>query len=157
MEQWKTIKEYEGHYEVSDLGLVRNARTGKILNLHSNNSGYLVIDLHKDGTHKTFSVHRLVAKAFIPNPDNLPEVNHLNEDKHDNRATNLEWCDRVHNINHGTRIERQSKPVLCVETGEIFQSTKAAGRYLSKSSGGISECCNGNRNTAFGFHWQYVN
>ena len=103
MEQWKEIKNYEGLYMVSNLGRIK--RGNKILS-PNNNQRYIRICLCKDGVKKSFSVHRLVAQAFINNPNNYTEVNHINENKHDNRACNLEWCSREYNNNYGTHQER---------------------------------------------------
>lgn len=114
MEKWKPIPGYEGLYEVSSYGRVRSlerykSNNGglqlikeKILKPHNTKKGYLTVQL----CNKKFTVHRLVAQAFIPNPDNLPMINHLDEDKTNNVADNLEWCDAKYNSNYGTSIER---------------------------------------------------
>lgn len=120
-EVWRDIDGYEG-YQVSNLGNVRSLdRTvkkedgtvrflkGKILKQFPSNRGYLLVRLCKDGKGKTYSVHRIVAKAFIPNERNLSECNHKSEVKTDNRAQNLEWCNREYNINYGTAIQRMVK------------------------------------------------
>lgn len=122
MEIWKEIKGFEGYYEVSDLGRVRRldrydygcgyARfyKGRILkNLTYKTTGYLHVQLCKSGTIVNKSVHRLVAEAFIPNPDNLPQVNHKDEDKSNNCVDNLEWCDVTYNMNYGTKQQRTNK------------------------------------------------
>lgn len=107
-EIWKPVVGYEGLYEVSNLGNVRNAKTLHILSPQKRQHGYLGVPLYGKGGHKTrgcktFSIHRLVAEAFLDNPQKYPEVNHLDEDKTNNRADNLEWCDKKHNSNYGTR------------------------------------------------------
>lgn len=115
-EQWRPIEGYEGICEVSNLGRIRRVkgydslghlRNEKILRPRMNCCGYLLVGLCREGKQRHFSVHRLVAQAFLPNPDGLPQVNHKDEDKTNNRADNLEWCTRSYNINYGTRIERQ--------------------------------------------------
>ena len=110
---------------------------GNVMSLNFNNTGMLGLltpSFDKDGYYrvtlsngnkkKTCRVHRLVAEAFIPNPNNLPEVNHKSEVKTENSASNLEWCDTTYNINYGSRNERVreslSKPVVCVETGQVY-------------------------------------
>lgn len=96
---------YEGLYEVSNKGNVRNVRRNKLLKLSKNRYGYIQVYLYKNGIRTGLKVHRLVAQAFIENPDNLPEVNHKNEDKIDNRVENLEFCDHKYNVNYGHRTE----------------------------------------------------
>ena len=105
MEEWKNVIGYEGLYEVSNKGNVRNVRRNTLLKLSKNKYGYIQVYLYKNGIRNGFKVHRLVAQAFIENPDNLPEVNHIDEDKINNRADNLEFCDRKYNNNYGHRTE----------------------------------------------------
>ena len=111
MENWKPVKGYDELYEVSDIGRVRSlcAKQSmylRILTQHIDKYGYLSVRLFYEGRRKRFSVHRLVAQAFIPNPNNLPQVNHKDEDKTNNAAGNLEWCDAKYNCNYGTRNHR---------------------------------------------------
>jgi hypothetical protein len=107
-----------------------------------------------------------VALAFIPNNNiSKTEVNHIDEDKHNNTVENLEWCDRDYNNRHGTRIERavkhgwkgdNSKKVRCVENGMVFDSLNKASEWLGISAGHICKCCQGKRKTCGGFHWEYI-
>ena len=106
MEEWKNVIGYEGLYEVSNMGNVRNVRRNKLLKLTKTYYGYIQVNLYKNGIRTGLRVHRLVAQAFLPNPDNLPEVNHLDEDKTNNRVDNLEWCDRKYNNNYGDRLKK---------------------------------------------------
>ena len=106
-EEFRDIPGYEGLYEVSNLGRVR--RNGRILKPLKHRDGYLKIDLNKQGIRKGVYIHRLVGLAFIPNPDNLPCINHKDEDKTNNTVKNLEWCTREYNNNYGTRNERISE------------------------------------------------
>ena len=110
-EIWKNIAGYEGLYEVSSFGRVRSLRFGKtkILKPGKNKKGYLRVSLCKNGKQKTFFVHRLVAQAFLENPQNLPQINHKDENKQNNRLENLEWCSCDYNNNYGTRNERAGK------------------------------------------------
>ena len=120
-EEWRSIEGYEGQYEVSSYGRVRSLdmyvkscygsyrlRKGKILSPGIRPDGYLVVSLK----YKMFRVHRLVAQAFIPNPDNLPQVNHKDEDKSNNRVDNLEWCDSKYNNNYGTARIRAKETAI---------------------------------------------
>lgn len=108
MELWVKIKNFE-NYEISNLVEVRNTKTGNILKPHKNKNGYLQILLRKDGKIKCFYIHRLIAECFIPNPDNLPCINHKDENKLNNNIINLEWCSYKYNANYGTFKERVSK------------------------------------------------
>ena len=116
MEIWRDIEGYEGLYQVSNLGRVRSLnynRTGKVQNMKLGTypNGYKMVDLKKNKKRKAHLVHRLVAKAFIPNPnpDQLCEVNHKDEDKANNTVDNLEWCSHIYNQYYGTKRERQAK------------------------------------------------
>ena len=119
-EEWRPIEGYEGLYEVSSYGRVRSVdryvkskgesywlRKGKMLSPAKDKNGYLKVNLSCNGKNNIIRVHRLIAQSFLPNPDNLPEVNHKDEDKTNNNVDNLEWCDRSYNISYGTRTERQ--------------------------------------------------
>lgn len=168
-EIWRDIEGYENLYKVSNLGRVKSLRFGKekILKAIKNNNGYAIIFLRKEGNTKYYAVHRLVATAFLQNPNNLPQVNHKDEDKMNNRVDNLEFCSAKYNINYGTHNQmvsesltnnlKTSKKVLCVETGVIYPSTKQVERELGFANSNISLACNGKYKQAYGFHWRYVN
>lgn len=113
-EIWKDIEGYEGKYQVSNLGRVKSllkngVNRERIMKQQKDKDGYMRIKLRKSKTQKLYGVHRLVAFAFIPNENNLPMVNHKDEDKANNFANNLEWCDDLYNKNYGTAIERSAK------------------------------------------------
>ena len=115
IEEWRPVVDYEGLYEVSSYGRVRSLDKydsmnrflrGRILRLFTDGLGYLRAQLYSNSKRKSFLVHRLVAQAFIPNPDNLPQVNHRDENPSNDNVDNLEWCDGKYNVNYGTRIDR---------------------------------------------------
>lgn len=171
-EVWKKVEGFEGFYEVSDLGRVRSwidshrnrIAEPKILNPANDRGGYLFVNLYKDGRRKTFLIHRLVAQAFIPNPGNLPQVNHIDECKTDNRATNLEWCSPAYNSNYGTRNERlakaNSRPVLQYDLSGNFvrkwPSTREIYRQTGWNRSYISACCLGKYQSAYHHVWRYL-
>lgn len=110
-EVWKPIKGYKGLYEVSTMGRVKSLITGKILRPVKNKKGYLVVGLHREGKGKTFLVHRLVAQAFLPNPHNLPEINHKDQDPSNPIVGNLEWCDRKYNVNYADARKKHAASI----------------------------------------------
>lgn len=179
-EIWKDIKGYEGKYQVSNYGNVkslnyRNTGKERLLKPILQTDGYLCVGLCKPL--KMYLIHRLVAKEFIPNPDNLPCVNHKDENKHNNHVYNLEWCTNVYNLNYGTCRERMrekqlnnpktSKKVyqytLSGEFVREWKSTKECGRNGFNQCNIVS-CCKGGyfKNNKWinvtqhkGFKWSY--
>ena len=137
-------------------------RRPKVLSVEVMKKGYRRVSFCINGKIIKKMVHRLVAEAFIPNPTNLPEVNHKDGDKSNNMVLNLEWCDCFTNIHHafdnGLRSHCAPKRVLCVETGVVFPSIVAASQWCGASSSRISRICSGTRGfyTAKGYHWRYV-
>ncbi len=152
----KDIKGYEGLYAITSDGKVWSYRKNRYLNLVLCGKGYLQAHLWKNGNRKPCLIHRLVAETFIPNPDNLPQVNHRDEDKTNNCVGNLEWCSAKYNMNYGTRQDENGTPVLCVETNTIYKSMGEAERSIGVRESGISQCCRGIYKTAGGFHWEYA-
>lgn len=165
-EIWKDIVGYEGKYQVSNLGRVKSlnyGRTGKEKVLkYEDNNGYLRVNLCKNCKVKHYRIHRLVAQAFIPNPDNLPVINHKNEIKTDNRVQNLEWCtsqyNSTYNNQHIKRGIKLKKKRACYKNGiliKVYDSgidTEKDGFSLSH----VSRCCQGKRNSHKGFQWKYI-
>lgn len=150
-EIWRDVPNYEGLYQVSNTGKVRNARSGRVLKPHRQGSGYLQTMLSKDGSRSHPLVHRIVASAFIPNPEQKPQINHKNGDKSDNRSENLEWCTMSENLKHRHRVLGQPgsrcKPVVCIDTGVSYPSAKAAAVALGLRRVGITQTCNGQQKT----------
>lgn len=154
-EIWKPINNYT-KYEVSNLGRVRNKKTGKVLKSVTNSHGYKIVCLYNEKG-KTFRVHRLVLNAFT-NPSEL-QVNHIDEDKTNNRLENLEWVTCKENINHGTRTERTSKIINQFDLNgnfiKSFYGMHEAERQTGIDDGNIVRCARGKRKTAGGFVWKY--
>ena len=154
IEEFRDIPGYEGMYEVSNLGRVR--RDGRILKPSKNKKGYLLVSLFKNGTKKNARIHRLVAQSFIPNPQNLPQINHKDEDKTNNAVENLEWCDSKYNNNYSL-----SKPVLQYSKEGNFikewPSMMKVERELGIHNSSISMCCLEKLKSAGGFIWKYKN
>lgn len=179
MEEWRDIKGYEGLYQVSNLGRIkslnyRSSNREEILKLHNNKKGYKQIRLSKEKTRKSYLVHRLVAQEFIPNPYNLPEINHKDECKYNNVVENLEWCTSKYNANYGTKIKRasnnnsgaknyKSRKIKCVTTGEVFDTMTEASKKYNVQTAHLTDCCKGRRKTT-GKHpitripleWKYI-
>ena len=167
MENWQPVKGYSGLYEVSDIGRGKSLEYGKQKILKPVNViyGYLKVNLHKYGNTKQLFLHRLVAEAFIPNPNNLETVNHKDEVKTNNAATNLEWMSRKDNCNYGTRNERVSEALskqvqmFDKQTGELlatFPSTHEADRVTGIANNSISKCCRGKLKSAGGYVWCFT-
>lgn len=155
MEIWKKIKGFE-MYEISNLGNVRNTITNKILTPCDNGKGYMRVNLN----HKTKYIHRLVAEAFIPNPNNWPVINHKDENKKNNDISNLEWCTVSYNNNYGTKNQRCAEklyiPVYQYDlNGNFIKRWDAASLVKDISKTSINNCLSGRSKTAGGYIWKY--
>ena len=167
MSEWRPIKGYEGLYEISDTGNVKSIpRKGtrstepKIMIVSIYNHGYPQVTLTKHGKGKTARIHRLVADAFLPNPNGLPEINHIDEDKTNNNVNNLEWCTRIYNINYGNRTAKTRKRTVQMNMDGVkvseYESLRAAGAQFGKNAfSRISEACLKKRPSAYGYKWKY--
>lgn len=185
-EVWKDIKGYEEYYQVSNLGKVRSLprfvngknnslvfRKGRII-VGGVMKYYKGVLLYKNNIRKTVKIHRLVAEAFLPNPNNLPQVNHKNGDKLDNRVENLEWCSAHENNLHKYKVlgykgakawqgkfgkdHCSSKIILQIKDGKIvaeFYGSCEAERKTNICNAHIRDCCKNKRKTAGGYRWQY--
>lgn len=184
---WKDVKGYEGLYQVSNTGRVRSLNyrnTGKVQVLKSQGQtqAYLLVRLCKEGASKLYLIHRLVAEAFIPNPNNYKEINHVDENKQNNIVSNLEWCTREYNQNYGTINKRRSekhkgkilseehkakiskakkgnhnsaKKVICIELKRIFDSVSEAAEYLDYNVNTFYHAIN-NSGRVKGYTFKYI-
>ena len=163
-EVWRPIEGFEGLYEVSNLGRVKSVERidsnnhpvkERILKPDKHNNGYLYVALWKDGRKKNYAVHRLVSKAFIPNPNNLPEVNHINEIKTDNRVSNLEWMTTKQNTRYSNAVA-VNQFTLDGKFIRRWDCIRDIEYSLGFQHGHISKCCKGKLKSAYGFLWKYV-
>lgn len=164
-EIWKNIDGTNGEYQVSNIGNVRSLKKNKIrqLKIFDNGYGYLRVSLNINGKIKSEKVHRLVAKAFIPNPNDYPCINHIDENKYNNNVNNLEWCSYSYNNCYGKRI----KKVVNKTSKKVFQYDKQGNfirewnsameiqRELGYRANSICSCCNGKYKTSYNFIWKY--
>lgn len=182
MEEWKDIKGYEGLYQVSNEGRVRSLdryvngrncqvlRKGRIRKFKIDKKGYLLVCLSISNIEKTYKVNRLVAEAFIENPDNLPCTNHKNCIPSDNRVENLEWCDYTYNNHYGGRIDKaRQKMINNPRISKVVYKYTLDGKFIGKypsaneaqrdmgidKSKGVSMCCRGIIPSYKGYRWSY--
>lgn len=170
MEIWKDIEGYEGKYQVSNKG---NVRRLNLLTPKCGNTGRLSVQLtNSQGETKYKLIHRLVGQAFIPNPDRLPQINHIDENPRNNQAGNLEWCTQEYNLEcywskrrkpkeGKTRVNNQypQKVIQTTKSGEFvteWENIAAIHRETGWNSFSITECCKGNRHTAYGYKWHFA-
>lgn len=163
-ETWKDIKDYENLYQVSNLGKIRSIgyNKEKILKTFKDRK-YLSVNLYKNKKHKKHRVHRLVAQAFVLNPNNYPIINHIDENKHNNNANNLEWCDIKYNNNYGSRgnkISETKSKIICQYDldGNLitkWKGIKSINIGVKINPSDISKCCNNKQKTSKGFIWKY--
>lgn len=165
MEIWKNIEETGNLYSVSNKGVVKRNKDGKIMKQYLHPNGYMNVKLTYNGKQRNYKAHRLVAKAFLPNPDNLPQVNHKDENRSNNLVENLEWCTSSYNCSYGTRTERIkpqiSLPVIQYDlNGKLlnkYPSIIEASRKVGCCDSGISKACRGIYRQYKGYKWRYAN
>ena len=135
-EIWRDIEGFSGEYQVSNLGRIKSNKgyaniKERILKQSPSTKGYLQVCLRYNSKQKTYRVHRLVAQTFLPNPENLPQVNHKDEDKTNNCVTNLEWCNNQYNSVYNNKHWRKGKLFKCIETNVIYHSTRECSNKLN--------------------------
>lgn len=148
-ETWKDIPGYEGRYQVSSLGRVRTD-SGKIMSLELTQRGYFRVELWSSHSRKRFKVHRLVAIVFIPNPKNLPQVDHINGDKTDNRVENLRWVSNLQNCRFDNKKKLVRVPVIVTSNdgkADVYPSISAAARAIGVSRYGVMAVLSGTQKT----------
>lgn len=156
MEVWKEIEGFPG-YSVSTIGRTRRDRDGKIKKHTCDTRGYEMTGINLGSGQKLLLIHRLVAAAFIPNPEGKPQVNHKNGDKSDNRVENLEWVTGRENDLHKTRILcKTGRAVRCVETGIVYPNGYAASEAIGRCKDCVGNCLRGYCKTSGGYHWEYA-
>ena len=164
-EVWKDVVGYEGLYQVSSLGRVKNVRTDRIMKACEDKNGYLIIRLSLKGKSKAQKVHRLVCLTFLPNPENKPEVNHTNGIKSDNSLLNLEWATRSENNKHAydtglNNVKRKYKQIkgINLQTLQevVFESRLAAEQFTNCSAKNITFICQGKRKSFKNWTFQYL-
>ena len=159
-EIWKPIEGFEGLYEISNIGRVKSIGTYNtckrgIMNPMINSDGYLHVRLYNNGVSKNIAIHRLVAIAFIPNPNNYRYVNHKDENTKNNKVSNLEWCTNSYNLiySKGKKVVQYSKEGEFIKE---FNCVADASRECNIPTTNISKCCKGKRYSAGKFIWRYV-
>lgn len=159
-EKWIGVVNWDS-YMISSYCRVMNITTGKIKTPHLHHSGYYTISMHKNGKPKYFILSRLIGLHFVPNPDRLPEINHKNKIRRDNRISNIEWNLSIENIEHRmTSLDYDNKkPIIQMDMdgNEIreWESTYKAAKTLSVSSGNITNTLLGKFKYAYGYKWKY--
>ena len=152
----RNVVGYENIYGITSCGRVYSYKSKKFLTPKHTRNGYLIVGLCKDGERKFYFIHRLVAMAYLPNTENLPEINHKDENKTNNCLQNLEWCDHKYNVNYGTHNEKLKKPILQFDLdGNFIKEWPSATDVGREIQSNICMCLKGKKQTAYGYKWFY--
>lgn len=172
-EEWRAVVGYEGLYEISNLGRVKRCENQRLLKHLPHHQGYYLISLYRNGVGEFKLLHRIIAEAFIPNPENKPCIDHINTIKSDNRIENLRWVTQKDNMNNpitkkkmsdsfNTELQRESQPSRSVDMlsmnndyEQTFKSISEASRFVNGNVAAIHRCCCGKQNYAYGHKWKY--
>ena len=149
----RDIPGWEGLYAATSCGKIWSHKRKKFMAPCGYKGNYQQLMLSRDGTQKLYFVHRLVAMAFLPNPDNLPQVHHKDGNRENNRLSNLEWCTRDYNLSH---TAHPSRPVYCIELDKTFKSSYAAAKFVNGNAGNLYAHLHGRQKTFSGYHWRYA-
>ena len=162
IEQWKPVKDFEGLYEVSNLGNVKSLcdkRGERLRKLVPDKNGYMTVCLKKEGRYYNKKVHRLVATAFLENSNNYPHVNHKDLDKANNVIENLEWCSAKYNNLYKDKYKCTNKAVRMLDenlnTLKVFESIRLAAKVTGTNETSISMVLHGKRKRAGGYIWEF--
>lgn len=161
-EEWRDVVGFDGLYQISNFGKVKRKNKKHTLK-PTKKDGYDTVTLCVNGKRRYLSVHRLVAQAFIPNPENKPCIDHKDGNRDNNNADNLRWCTVKENNSYPIVLQRKSGvnspcsiPIVCVELKRIFFGSVEAAKILSLSQSHITEAAKGKQKTAGGYHWRYA-
>lgn len=157
-EVWKDIEDYEGLYKISNLGRVsttkRKGTNQDVISQHDDTHGYLQVQLFKDGVGKRFKVHRLLASAFIPNPENKPTVDHIDRNRRNNNLENLRWA--TYNEQRSNQSSGEKEVIAIKGTQELtFSSVSECARVIGSNSSNVTSCCKGRRKSVCGYSIKY--
>jgi len=175
MEEWKDVDGYEGIYQVSSMGNIRSLdrkitqfchknyftrnMNGRTIKSKTQNSGYEIVWLSKNGNVRAFTVHRIALVAFTGFTPIGLDINHIDGDKRNNKIENIEWCSKSENIKHSYKnLKREStgKKVMCIELGIVFDSSKQASDIMNINVSGIKHVTNGSAKTSGGYTWKKI-
>ena len=150
----RDIPGFEGRYAATEDGRIWSHLRNKFLKSCGDPDDYQIVYLRGKPQKGNYYVHRLVAMAWLPNPDNLPQVNHKDEHKDNNSADNLEWCTSKYNLSYGRCANRRHIPVRCIELDKTYPSMYEAAKAMGGNAPNLHNCVRGKQKTFAGYHWE---